>query len=87
MAQSDRTGGISPSTPDAPQAPAGDAGTAWGDTEERRRRISEAAYYRAQQRGFSAGQEHDDWLEAEKDVDRGTPTNKKLEDNDFPSPK
>ena len=62
-------------------------GTAKDDAEQRHRRISEAAYYRAQQRGFSTRQEHDDWLEAEKDVDRGTPTNKDPADTDFPSPK
>lgn len=28
--------------------------------------IAEAAYYRAEQRGFSPGRELDDWLEAEK---------------------
>ena len=36
--------------------------------EERRRMIAEAAYYRAQQRGFSAGGEVDDWLAAEREV-------------------
>lgn len=35
----------------------------------RRRRIAEAAYYRAQRRGFEPGGEDDDWLEAEKDID------------------
>ncbi|HJQ62519.1 MAG TPA: DUF2934 domain-containing protein [Burkholderiales bacterium] len=30
--------------------------------------IAEAAYYRAQQRGFSAGGEVDDWLAAEREV-------------------
>lgn len=57
------------------------------DAHARRRRIEEAAYYRAARRGFAPGGEHEDWLEAEKEVDRGTPTDKKLEDNDFPSPK
>jgi hypothetical protein len=37
--------------------------------DERRRRIAEAAYYRAEQRGFSAGYEDEDWLMAEKDID------------------
>lgn len=36
---------------------------------ERRRRIAEAAYYRAEQRGFAPGNEDDDWLTAEKDID------------------
>ncbi len=31
--------------------------------------IAEAAYHRAQQRGFSSGNEIDDWLAAEAEVD------------------
>jgi len=87
MTQSERTKGVQPAPPDAPNPPAGDAGTAKTDAEERHRRISEAAYYRAQQRGFTADQEYDDWLSAEQELDRGTPTDKKPEENDFPSPK
>lgn len=87
MAESNRSSGIQPSTPDKPTPPAGEAATVRDDAKQRHRRISEAAYYRAQQRGFSPGQEHDDWVESEKDVDRGTPTSKKPADNDFPSPK
>ena len=30
--------------------------------------IAEAAYYLAQKRGFIAGNEMDDWLEAEKEI-------------------
>jgi Protein of unknown function (DUF2934) len=37
--------------------------------EDRRRRIAEAAYYRAQQRGFAPGHEHEDWIAAENDMD------------------
>lgn len=36
---------------------------------ERRRRIAEAAYSRAERRGFEPGYEDDDWLTAEKDID------------------
>jgi hypothetical protein len=36
--------------------------------DERRRMVAEAAYYRAQQRGFTAGGEVDDWLEAEREI-------------------
>ena len=32
--------------------------------------ISEAAYYKAEQRGFQPGNEMADWFEAETDVDR-----------------
>jgi hypothetical protein len=35
----------------------------------REARIAEAAYWRAERRGFAAGQELDDWLAAEKEVD------------------
>jgi hypothetical protein len=32
--------------------------------------ICEAAYYRAERRGFCPGQELDDWLAAESEIDR-----------------
>jgi hypothetical protein len=34
----------------------------------RQRMISEAAYYRAQRRGFSPGRELDDWVAAEAEI-------------------
>ncbi|HUQ24983.1 MAG TPA: DUF2934 domain-containing protein [Burkholderiales bacterium] len=34
------------------------------------RRIAEAAYYRAQQRGFEPGHELEDWIAAEREVRR-----------------
>src|SRR5688572_7783848 len=37
---------------------------------ERRERVATAAYYNAERRGFQAGSEVDDWLEAEKQIDR-----------------
>mgnify|MGYP000940130559 CR=1 FL=1 len=37
--------------------------------EDRYRMIAEAAYYRAENRGFSPGSELDDWLAAEIEVD------------------
>lgn len=36
--------------------------------DEIRRLISEAAYYRAQARGFAPGYELEDWIAAEKEV-------------------
>lgn len=39
--------------------------------EEIRERIREAAYYRAQQRGFSPGYEMEDWLAAEAEIRKG----------------
>lgn len=37
---------------------------------DRNRMIAEAAYYRAQQRGFRAGNPMDDWLAAEAEIDQ-----------------
>lgn len=37
--------------------------------EERRRMIAEAAYYRAEKRGFFGGSSLDDWIAAEIEVD------------------
>ncbi len=37
--------------------------------EDRRQRIATAAYFRAQRRGFAAGHEAEDWIEAEREVD------------------
>jgi hypothetical protein len=36
--------------------------------EELRKLISEAAYFRAKQRGFAPGYEHEDWVQAEAEV-------------------
>jgi Protein of unknown function (DUF2934) len=38
-------------------------------SESREARIAEAAYWRAERRGFEAGQELDDWLAAERQID------------------
>lgn len=38
--------------------------------EERQRMIGEAAYYRAEQRGFIGGDPLQDWLAAEAEIDR-----------------
>ena len=38
--------------------------------EELRKLISEAAYYRAKQRGFEPGHELEDWIQAEEEVMR-----------------
>ena len=39
-------------------------------TEERRRMITEAAYFLAERRGFAGGNAEDDWLQAEREIDR-----------------
>lgn len=38
-------------------------------TSQRPQRIAVAAYYRSEHRGFAEGQELEDWLEAEKEID------------------
>ncbi len=38
--------------------------------QEREQMIAEAAYFRAEQRGFTPGGELDDWIEAEVAIDR-----------------
>jgi hypothetical protein len=38
-------------------------------SDSREARIAEAAYWRAERRGFAPGHELDDWLQAEKEVD------------------
>src|SRR4029453_12010283 len=38
-------------------------------SESREARIAERAYWRAEQRGFTPGQELEDWLHAEREVD------------------
>ncbi|HYC46372.1 MAG TPA: DUF2934 domain-containing protein [Burkholderiales bacterium] len=69
MAQRSRTRAVKPAPPDVPVPPAGEARTVKSDSEERHRRISDAAYYRAQRRGFEAGKDWEDWFEAERQID------------------
>lgn len=40
--------------------------------EQREQRIREAAYLRAERRGFAPGHELEDWLDAEQEVDRAS---------------
>ena len=42
--------------------------------DERQRMIAENAYYRAQERGFNGGQAIDDWLAAEREINRLLPS-------------
>ncbi len=39
-------------------------------SEERQRMIAEAAYFRAMQRGFDGGDPMDDWLIAEREINK-----------------
>jgi len=43
------------------------------EAEIRNRMVAEAAYYRAEARGFSDGYELEDWLDAEAEVDMTIP--------------
>jgi hypothetical protein len=43
--------------------------SAMKELDERHRRISELAYYRAQQRGFAPGYAEEDWLAAEREIE------------------
>jgi hypothetical protein len=58
--------------PKATPKPAAFHNTARADIspDEVRKLISEAAYYRAKQRGFQPGHELDDWIQAEAEVAR-----------------
>jgi hypothetical protein len=51
------------------QAPVGKPAEGCEGEEQRCRMIAEAAYFRALERQFAPGQDVDDWLQAEKDVD------------------
>ena len=55
--------------PASRQGTVGDARTRLSP-EERRRLIAETAYFIAERRGFSAGSELEDWLQAEAEVNR-----------------
>lgn len=43
-------------------------------TDERRRRIEQAAYRRAEERGFNSGDPMEDWLVAEREINRQLPS-------------
>ncbi len=38
------------------------------DPDEYQHMVAEAAYYKAEKRGFAAGDEQEDWLEAEQEI-------------------
>jgi hypothetical protein len=75
-----------PTTPTGAQAatPAmssGLAGTATPKPEasldnDKQRRVAEAAYYRAERRGFVHGADQDDWFAAERELNGNTPSAK-----------
>ena len=51
------------------ESPSVKAGQGRGNGEDRQHMISTAAYYRAERRGFDGGDEVEDWLEAEAEID------------------
>ena len=57
------------------EIPANNSARVHVSPDELRQLISEAAYYRAKQRGFAPGHELEDWIQAEAEVMRrlGTP--------------
>lgn len=56
-------------TPKDPPATAKAAAPVRVSSDARRAMIAEAAFLRAERRGFAPGSEEDDWLSAEKEVD------------------
>ncbi|MGH8226615.1 MAG: DUF2934 domain-containing protein [Steroidobacteraceae bacterium] len=57
------------SSPPVKRRAAADVAPVRVSSEARRAMIAEAAYLRAERRGFAAGHEEDDWLAAEREVD------------------
>jgi hypothetical protein len=53
---------------------AGDSRQATSSLGERDRLVREWAYFRAQRRGFVPGHEVEDWLEAERQLERTSPS-------------
>ena len=58
----------------APRQEASGSSVSW---EERQRMIAEAAYYKAEHRGFQGGDPQRDWCEAEAEVDARLMTSRK----------
>lgn len=56
-------------SPAAAKARPGAKKTGLVSPEERMRLIAEAAYFKAEQRGFAEGDELGDWIEAEAEID------------------
>jgi hypothetical protein len=58
-----------PRKPAAQEIGAATQFTQFVDPEKRAALIAEAAYFRAQKRGFAPGHEQQDWLDAETEID------------------
>jgi Protein of unknown function (DUF2934) len=66
---SERTSGSATRKVTAERAPSAGRSPLKVSADTRRAMIAEAAYLRAERRGFVAGHEEEDWLAAEKEVD------------------
>jgi len=64
-----------PATPAVPPDPL--PGSAPDGAGEWQRRVAEAAYFRAERRGFTGGSPEQDWLEAEEEL-RRTPSDARM---------
>ncbi|MGH8316710.1 MAG: DUF2934 domain-containing protein [Steroidobacteraceae bacterium] len=64
-----KTFGARPNGVEEPKAALAPDATAY-DPAQRHALIAEAAYYRAEERGFDPGHELEDWLDAELDIER-----------------
>ena len=62
-------GAATATTPVAAESPEREDGTPLQDEATRDEMIAVAAYFKAEQRGFAAGCELDDWLCAEAEID------------------
>lgn len=69
-AQARRAGGRTTEKGERAAPSARSSGDGPASNEERARLIAEAAYFRAQARGFAPGHELEDWLQAEAEIDR-----------------
>jgi hypothetical protein len=58
-------------SPEQPRAGEHERDRAGDETLQRRKRVEEGAYYRAERRGFAPGGELDDWYAAEADEGAG----------------
>jgi hypothetical protein len=58
------------SAPPRPPVAARTGKTPKVDAQARRAMVAQAAYFRAEKRGFDGGGEFDDWIEAEREIAR-----------------
>jgi hypothetical protein len=69
MSKDTKTSNVQAAPPASSQTDSAQPKSSEVDADERHRRISDAAYYRAERRGFAPGADQEDWHEAEKELD------------------